>query len=130
MEDLYFEHELVLKEVLKIRARHKRLGGRKLFELLEPFMLSHQIKMGRDAFFDLLSAHNLLVRRRKRRISTTNSYHRFRKYPNLIREFVPDRPNQLWVSDITYWKIGSGHAYISFITDAFGSISKVVCELK
>lgn len=119
IEDLGFEHELIIQEVLKIREDHKRMGGRKLFEKLQPFMLAHQIKMGRDAFFDLLSANNLLVRKRKRRISTTNSYHHYRKYPNLIREFIPDRSNQLWVSDITYWKTSFGHAYISFITDAF-----------
>jgi len=61
----------------------------------------------------------LLVRKRKRKISTTNSYHRFRKYPNLIREFIPTAINQLWVSDITYWKIGEKHVYISFITDVY-----------
>lgn len=119
MEDLQFEHELVLKEVLSIKEKHRKMGGRKIYELLEPFFLEHQIKMGRDALFDLLSAHNLLVRRRKRRVSTTNSFHHYRRYSNLIRDFVPDAPNQLWVSDITYWRIGSGHVYISLITDAF-----------
>ena len=94
------------------------MGGRKLYELLESFMLEHQIKMGRDALFDLLSDHKLLVRRRSR-VKTTNSYHWFRKYPNLIRSFVPSKPNQLWVSDITYWKTDGGVFYISLITDAF-----------
>jgi len=94
------------------------MGGRKLYELLEPFMLEHQIKMGRDALFDLLAANHLLVRRRKRRVRTTNSSH-LRKYPNLIRGFVPMKSNQLWVSDITYWKTEMGHLYISFITDAY-----------
>jgi transposase InsO family protein len=47
------------------------------------------------------------------------SYHRFHKYPNLIRELVLSRPNQLWVSDITYWKLHEKHAYISLITDAY-----------
>jgi len=76
--------------------------------------------MGRDALFTLLSANHLLVRKRKRRIQTTNSYHWLRKYPNLIRDFVSTAPNQLWVSDITYWKINTGeHLYISFITDAY-----------
>jgi transposase InsO family protein len=43
-----------------------------------------------------------------------------RKHPNLIRKFVPTEPNQLWVSDITYWKIKTDeHLYISFITDAY-----------
>ena len=82
-------------------------------------MQEHQIKMGRDALFDLLSSNHLLVRKRKRRIQTTSSFHWLRKYPNLIREFIPTEPNQLWVSDITYWKIQGGHVYISFITDAY-----------
>lgn len=95
------------------------MGGRKLYEILEPFMLEHQIKMGRDALFDLLAANRLLVRRRKRRVHTTNSFHWLRKYPNLIKEFVPTKANQLWVSDITYWKTVHGFLYISLITDAF-----------
>ena len=95
------------------------MGGRKLYELLEPFMLEHQIKMGRDALFDLLAANNLLIKRRKRKVHTTQSFHWLRKYPNLIRDMRPSQPNQLWVSDITYWKITSGHLYISFVTDAY-----------
>lgn len=95
------------------------MGVRKLYDLLEPFMLEHQIKLGRDGLFDLLAANNLLVRRRKRRIHTTNSFHWLRKYPNLIKGFIPKRSNELWVSDITYWKIETGTLYISFITDAY-----------
>jgi putative transposase len=113
------EEDILLKEVLKIRKNHKRMGTRKIYEKLHPFMLEHQIKMGRDALFDLLSSNFLLVRKRKRRIQTTQSSHWLRKYPNLIREFVPTGPNQLWVSDITFWKIIGGHVYISFITDAY-----------
>ena len=71
-------------------------------------MLEHQIKLGRDVLFDLLAANNLLVRKRKRRIHTTNSFHWLRKGPNLIREFAPTKSNQLWVSDITYWKTEFG----------------------
>lgn len=82
-------------------------------------MFEHQIKMGRDGLFNLLSINNLLVKKRKRRIHTTNSFHWLHKYPNLIKEFVPTASNQLWVSDITYWKINSGNLYISLITDAF-----------
>jgi len=87
--------------------------------MLQPFFKEHQIKMGRDSLFNLLYNNHLLIRKRKRKISTTNSYHRFRKYPNLIREFIPTAINQLWVSDITYWRIEEKHVYISFITDAY-----------
>lgn len=113
------EEEMVLIQVRDIRSRHRRMGTRKLYEMLQPFLLEHQIKIGRDALFDLLSDNHLLVRRRKRRIQTTNSYHRLRKYPNLIRGMVPTAINQIWVSDITYWKLGEEHAYISFITDLY-----------
>ena len=114
------EEELVIQQVKNIRKKHRRIGTRKLYEMMQSFMLEHHIKMGRDALFELLSANYLLVRKCKRRIQTTNSYHWLRKYPNLIREFVPTAINQLWVSDITYWKINTNkHVYISFITDAY-----------
>ena len=106
------EEDLVIQRVKEIRENHCRMGTRKLYEMIQPFMLEHNIKMGRDALFNMLSANHLLVRKRKRRIQTTNSYHWLRKYPNHIREFVPTAINQLWVSDITYWKINSGeHLY-------------------
>jgi len=82
-------------------------------------MLEHQIKMGRDALFNVLASNNLLVKRRKRRVFTTQSFHWLRKYPNQIKGYKPLKPNQLWVSDITYWKIASGHLYISLVTDAY-----------
>lgn len=111
--------EMILQQVRQIRRDHRRMGTRKLYELLQPFLLDNQIKIGRDALLDLLSANHLLVRKRNRRIKTTNSYHHFRKYPNLIEDLIPTAINQLWVSDITYWKLNGDHLYISFITDAY-----------
>lgn len=117
--EVSIETEVLLQEVRKIRKDHKRIGTRKLYEMLTPVMMEHQIKMGRDKLFDLLSVHHLLIRRRRRNIRTTFSNHWLRKYPNLIRDFVPTAPNQLWVSDITYWKVGNLNVYITFITDAY-----------
>jgi putative transposase len=48
------------------------MGGKKLYVLLQPFLLEHQVKMGRDALFDLLAAHYLLVRKKKRRVFTSS----------------------------------------------------------
>lgn len=113
------ERHLVLQKVHEIRSVHRRMGGRKLYEKLELFMLENGIKMGRDALFDLLSANNLLVKKRRSRKRTTNSHHWYRKYPNLVKGKVVERPNELWVSDMTYWKIRDKYVYISFITDAY-----------
>ncbi len=109
----------ILELVKQIRGDHPRMGGRKLYELLKPEMDQREIKPGRDAFFDLLSTHKLLIRRRRRRVVTTFSRHRFRKYPNLIKELIIERPNQVWVSDITYWFTGYACLYISFVTDGY-----------
>jgi len=114
------QYGILIDEVLEIRKSQKRLGCRKLIHKLNPFMAQHQIVIGRDAFFDLLSECNLLVRKRKRRKPiTTFSDHWMRKYPNLIEGFYPTAPNQLWVSDITYIVVGNGFAYLSLITDAY-----------
>ncbi len=118
-ETVTTEQELVIKEVARIRSNHRFMGTRKLYELIQPFLLEHQIKMGRDALFDLLAANGMLVRRKKHSVRTTNSFHWLRKYPNLIKNFIPQTINQLWVSDITYWKVNNKYLYISFITDAY-----------
>jgi transposase InsO family protein len=117
--DVEISHELMIKEVLELRKLHPRMGTRKLWIKLSKFMIAHGIKMGRDALFDLLSEYGLLIRKRKRTVKTTQSHHWLKKYPNLIKGFIPTHPNQLWVSDITYWEINTGFVYISLITDAY-----------
>ncbi len=95
------------------------MGGRKLFGMLQPVFARLGIKMGRDGFFDLLSDAGLLIRKRKRHMRTTYSDHWMRKWPNQIKNFQPTGPDQLWVSDITYWKAGSKDYFISLVTDAW-----------
>ena len=119
LSDLTVEQQLVLNWVGEIRQIHPVIGGRKLFYLLQPFLFEHQIKMGRDALFDLLAENKLLVRKRRRRINTTQSHHWLKKYPNLIKDWHPSKPNQLWVSDITYIPLINGFLYLSLITDAY-----------
>ena len=111
--------ELVIQEVLAIRGPQPAIGGRKLYSMLAPFFLAHGIKMGRDGLFDLLAVHGLLVRKGRRRAATTDSNHWLRRYPNLIRGVSATRPNQIWVSDITYYMTAAGFVYISLITDAY-----------
>lgn len=90
----------MLQEVLAIRKKHKVIGGRKLYKMLQLYLSEHNIKMGRDALFALLSANGLLIKKRKRKVHTTNSFHWLRKYPNLIKNYCPTGINQLWVSEV------------------------------
>jgi putative transposase len=115
----HYEDELIIQQVLKHRILQPKTGARKLLLMLTGFAREHQFELGRDRFFDLLREHGLLIRKRKRKAQTTFSKHMFRKHKNLIREFVPLAPNQLWVSDITYITTSKGFSYLSLVTDAY-----------
>lgn len=104
---------------MQMRSTMPRLGTRKLYHLLKPGLGRLNIKMGRDVFFDFLRAERLLIRPRKRYIRTTDSSHWMRKYPNLTRELTVNRPEQLWVTDITYVKTTEGPLYLNMVTDAY-----------
>ncbi len=115
-----FSHEeIILFKIHEIREKHPRLGTRKLYGKIQPLKAEHNIKIGRDALFNLLNENKLLIRKRKRRVHTTQSSHWLRKYPNLIKDIELKEKNQLWVSDITYWRIKDNFVYLSLITDAF-----------
>ncbi len=115
-----YEAEIIIAEVLKYRVLQKHIGTRKLLGEMSVFLQNHDFQIGRDVFFGLLSDRGLLVVKRKRKgCITTFSRHRYKKYPNLIKGFMPLAANQLWVSDITYIHVGVSFAYLSLITDAY-----------
>ena len=104
----------ILLHVGDVRKSMPRIGTRKLHYMLQ----QRGVEVSRDRLFDLLREKNMLVRRRKKHTITTNSKHWMRKYPNLIRGFNFHKPNQLWVSDITYIPVEGSYAYLSLVTDA------------
>ena len=112
------KEEILLQLVEKERKIMPKSGGVKLLKLIKP-RLPAELSIGRDSFFDFLRKHGLLVGKRRRRIKTTYSNHWLHKYPNLIKEFVPNHANQLWVSDITYIETAQGFVYLNLITDAY-----------
>ena len=61
----------------------------------------------------------MLTLRKKYSCRTTNSYHRFYKYNNRIKDIVITKPNQVWAADITYIKTLNGFCYLALITDMY-----------
>jgi putative transposase len=119
-KDQSLKDDIILQLVHQIRsASLPRLGTRKLLMLLKAELDSHQIQAGRDYLFELLGEHKLLIRRRKRKVFTTDSRHWMRKYANLTKDLVITRPEQLWVSDITYIRMSNQWGYLSLVTDAY-----------
>lgn len=110
---------VILDHVLAIRRQMPRLGTRKLYHLLQPVLEEEGIKCGRDKLFALLGREGLFVTRRRKYTVTTNSKHWLKKYPNLIKDTIPTRPEQVWVADITYVPGEKKHQYLHLITDAY-----------
>jgi len=116
---MLIEDHIVQQMVLNIKKDHPRMGTRKVYHLIKPDLKKANIKMGRDALFDLIAANNMQVIKRRRKHITTNSNHVFKRYPNLIKGIRPYGPNQIWVSDITYIRSGQEFLYLFLITDMY-----------
>lgn len=93
------------------------IGGYKLWLMAKRIHPEGRIP-GRDTFLNILRTFGLTLKRPRPR-RTTNSNHRFHKYKNLIRDYVPVAPNTLWVSDITYIDMDRGCSYLHLVTDAY-----------
>jgi len=105
--------------VQDIRMGMPKIGTRKLYYLLKNDFERQNIKIGRDALYDYLRQENMLIKPRKSYIKTTNSKHWLKKYPNLLKEVKIERPEQVFVSDITYIKSRERTHYLSLVTDAY-----------
>ncbi|MCD6299634.1 MAG: IS3 family transposase [Dehalococcoidales bacterium] len=67
----------------------------------------------------LMRESDLLCRVKRKRVKTTNSRHRFPRYPNLVKGVAIRCLNQVWLADITYIRIRAGFVYLAAILDAF-----------
>jgi len=105
-----------LDTVEKIRKKHPKMGVRKLKVVLAR---DYGIDVGRDSLFDIMRNAGLLMRKRMRHRRTTFSGHGMRTYPNLIKEIVPSRPDEIWVTDITYLHVEGRHMYVFLVTDMY-----------
>ena len=117
-QEQHLSQEVVLGLVGEVRRRMPRVGGKKLYNMLKSD-LEQVTKIGRDKFFDILRRNNLLVERKRNYTVTTNSFHRFYKYKNLLYDREITRPNTCWVCDITYIRTEGKFVYLFLITDAF-----------
>lgn len=108
----------IIEFVKSIREINKGLGGEKLWLLYREYF-GEQYSVGRDAFKKVLRKNDLLVRKKRKRVRTTDSSHPYPVYPNLIKDLLTSGPNQVWVSDITYIRTESGFCFLSLVTDAY-----------
>jgi len=118
-EERELDEALVLDVVRRERASQPRLGTRKLLILIGDELAEKGVSVGRDRLFDVLRAHGMLVERKRGKPRTTNSRHTLPVFHNLIVDVVLERPNQVWVSDITYISTDEGWMYAALIMDLY-----------
>lgn len=119
------EEAFCVEYIRRIRQKDRGIGGGKLWKMYKKeFGDDHSV--GYNRFYDIIEKYNLKVRKKKRRVRTTDSDHDLPLYPNLVKELIPLRPNQLWVSDITYMVVylnaETGEyefCYLSLVTDYY-----------
>ena len=112
------EEAFCVEYIKCIRRKDRGIGGEKLWRMYRRnFGDGHSV--GYNRFYDIMDKYHLKVRKRRRRVKTTDSDHNLPLYPNLVKELIPVRPNQLWVSDITYVRVKDRFCYVCVVIDLF-----------
>lgn len=119
IQKLVTEREILLDLIKPIRKRMSRVGTIKLYDMIKDEMTKNNVNIGRDKLFTFLRNEKMLVKKKKNYTKTTDSFHRFHKHKNLIKDMEVNAPEQVWVCDITYIKTEQGHTYLSLITDYY-----------
>ena len=117
------QRAFALQFIRDIREKDPGIGGVKLWYMYQRDFQGND-PIGRDRFVDIINEYGLKVRLKVRKPRTTDSTHGLPTYPNIIKDFIPTAPNQLWVSDITYITLWLDEytyifCYLSLILDAY-----------
>lgn len=116
--------DFAIQFVHATREEDHGIGGQLLYVMYKKELGPTGDSLGRDVFYRILDEYGLKLRQKLRRTRTTDSTHGLPTYPNLVKDFIPNSPNQLWVSDITYIRIWLDEhtyvfCYLSLILDAY-----------
>ena len=117
------QESFAVEYVKRIRSKAPGIGGLKLWYMYRRDFDGNN-PVGRDRFAYIIDRYGLKVRKKFRKPKTTDSSHGLPTYPNIVKDLIPTRANQLWVSDITYitvWLDEYHYAfcYLSLILDAY-----------
>ncbi len=119
------QESFVVEFVKDVRRKDRGIGGNKLWQMYRQ-QFGEERSVGYNRFYDILERYGLKVRKRKRRVSTTDSNHDLPLYPNLVKDLLPSRGCELIVSDITYIPFWTSKerkeydfCYLSLVTDYY-----------
>lgn len=109
------QEELVVGLIMQVREIHPAIGIRTIYELCQPKGI------GRDAFISIGIYYGFRVKVFRNKAKTTFSSP-YSRYQNLLVDKELDNINQLWTSDLTYFKVDDKDFYIVFIMDVYSRL--------
>ena len=93
------------------------------------------VTVNRKRVHRIMAQNGILCTIRRKYRVTTNSRHGLVKYPNLIKDLIPVRLDELWHSDITYIRLETSFAYLAAIIDGFSrkaigyALGRTLCSM-
>jgi transposase InsO family protein len=109
------EKEQLLILIKQLRESHPRMSSRQMYRLLKP------VHLGRDRFEEFCFENGFKVSVRRSYHRTTNSLG-ITRFQNLLAGIELTHINQVWASDITYYRIGDQFYYLTFIIDLYSRV--------
>lgn len=111
------DESAVQQAMLEVAQEFPTYGSRRLSAMMR--RAPYQLNVNRKRVRRLMHQLGLVRRRRSRGRGTTNSRHDYGRFPNLVAGRVAAAPDEIWVSDITYVRLGTDFIYLAIIMDVF-----------
>lgn len=112
------DEDETVKAIIAIAQKHPSYGSRRSAAQLR--RTPYGLTVNRKRVQRVMREQGLVCRRKRARKQTTNSRHQFPRYKNLVIDLQVERPDQVWVSDITYVKLGSAEfVFLAIIMDLY-----------
>jgi putative transposase len=111
------EETQLIADVEKVAGEYVTYGTRRIrSQLRRP---SYGYCINRKRIQRIMRQKGLLRPVRHKKCRTTNSDHPYPRYANLVKDMEITYPEQVWVSDITYIRLGQGFVYLAVVMDVF-----------
>ena len=111
------EEDQLVSDLEQEARRYPTYGSRRLTHQLRRSPYHYNVNRKRTQ--RIMRQKRLLRSVKRAKCRTTNSQHPYPRYPNLVIDLSIDHPEQVWVCDLTYVRLGNGFVYLAVIMDVF-----------
>jgi putative transposase len=118
--------EFAVQFIREVKSKDPGIGGMKVWAMYCRTFPDRD-RIGRDRFCDIFDRYGFKIRRRRRKVRTTDSRHDNPTYPNIVKEIIPTRFGEIIVGDITYIPLETvdgqrKFCYVSLLMDSYSKM--------